>query len=140
MSDTIRQTKHVDLGECADLSPYFHFNWIFANMCICRCRNPVMCFRVRLMVCSLQAILSGSESLPTVNFKHTPFHQLHSREVQMRLNNSLADIRMANFEQSSYTCSPLLRGSISESDEESLYSQSAREQDGFVFATSAEDP
>ena len=46
---------------------------------------------------------------------------------------------MQNFEQNSYTCSPLRKGSIPESDEESLYSQSAGKQEGFVFVTSAQE-
>lgn len=46
---------------------------------------------------------------------------------------------MQNFEQNRYTCSPLRKGSIPESDEESLYSQSAGKQDGFVFVTSVQE-
>lgn len=56
----------------------------------------------------------------------------------IRFNNLLADFLTQNFKENSYTCSPLPKGSISESDEESLYSQSAGKWDGFVLVTSVQ--
>lgn len=102
-----------------------HLVAIFTNVCLCRWRNAV---------CTTQC----SADWPRAAFRQfiwAHFHQLQSQQLDKikQLTGWLYNAEPA--ERNSYTCSSLQTGSISESDEEWLHSQSAGKQGGSVFVT-----